>query len=485
MSQKGSQAGLAVERVLREEQRFWLAAAAEGVANESAGSEKPEKGRRASSHSIPCEHSVYSPRPSPSRRLLLSFPQTTFSHSHFLTPNLCQHSPSSSPSQVSGDSPSCSAYIASGCHLYQVEMSMEDSALIKGKESLLIPEHCEVMDLSVVNRCPHQAEIQSIALKEMDCGSGVIVGTVDSYGHLIVSQIDRSCQGLRSTDILHRTSLIAVARSFCKSIDIYDQGIHLKSLHTSLSADESSVLAVAEGCQLTIWDMRMKHNGGCVQRVSGSVGNIFYAICSADQNIAVGGSDRALSRIYTKVKELNAMPPACTGPDSSTDPNQLHPTRAWKLNGTTVGQYLCGLGSGPVEEESKNWLGCINRGLRRILMVSLVTLGKLLKRAITGLAFSSLDSDHIYIQGVDYEVFCGQWKENQKVFSFRGDSNWLGFGKCPGTDALAGWCESGSIFVADAVAFPLLSYYTFPTANSLLSELLILKRADAPGGLQG
>ncbi|KAK1275796.1 hypothetical protein QJS04_geneDACA001782 [Acorus gramineus] len=48
---------------------------------------------------------------------------------------------------------------------------------------------------------------------------------------------------------------------------------------------------------------------------------------------------------------------------------------------------------------------------------------------VSGLAFSSVDTNHIYVQGVDYEVFCGRWKESQKVFSFRGDSNWLGFSK--------------------------------------------------------
>jgi hypothetical protein len=27
------------------------------------------------------------------------------------------------------------------------------------------------------------------------------------------------------------------------------------------------------------------------------------------------------------------------------------------------------------------------------------------------------------------QVTCGNWKENEKAFSFRGDSNWLGFSK--------------------------------------------------------
>ncbi|THG07260.1 hypothetical protein TEA_001850 [Camellia sinensis var. sinensis] len=42
---------------------------------------------------------------------------------------------------------------------------------------------------------------------------------------------------------------------------------------------------------------------------------------------------------------------------------------------------------------------------------------------ITGLAFASIDSDYIYIQGVDYE--------------------------CANKDVLGGWCDSGSIFVVD------------------------------------
>ncbi|CDP19623.1 unnamed protein product [Coffea canephora] len=68
---------------------------------------------------------------------------------------------------------------------------------------------------------------------------------------------------------------------------------------------------------------------------------------------------------------------------------------------------------------------------------------------ITGLAFSSLSSDYIYVQGVDYEVLCGNWYESEKAFSFRGDSNWLGFSKCPSRDIVGGWCDSGNVFVAD------------------------------------
>ncbi|VAH82204.1 unnamed protein product [Triticum turgidum subsp. durum] len=71
------------------------------------------------------------------------------------------------------------------------------------------------------------------------------------------------------------------------------------------------------------------------------------------------------------------------------------------------------------------------------------------KYEITGLSFSSVDQSFMYVQGVDYEITCGRWRESKRAFSFRGDSNWLGFSKCANTDVVAGWCESGSIFVAD------------------------------------
>ncbi|KAL6962501.1 hypothetical protein U1Q18_037459, partial [Sarracenia purpurea var. burkii] len=149
------------------------------------------------------------------------------------------------------------------------------------------------------------------------------------------------------------------------------------------SGSDSSILAVTEGSQLSIWDLRMKENGGCIRRISGSVGDMFYAVCSSSTGIAVGGADRTVT---------------------------IYDTRRWSA--------------------LSRWVHCS-------------------KYEITGLAFSSIDSDYIYIQGVDYEVFCGQWRESKKVMSFRGDSNWLGFSKCANRDVLGGWCDSGSIFVAD------------------------------------
>ncbi|KAL6524960.1 hypothetical protein OROMI_030553 [Orobanche minor] len=315
---------------------------------------------------------------------------------------------------ANGDVSSCWVYIASGSRVYKLRIAMEDSSVGRGKESLLIPEHSQVLESSMVKRCPHRSEIQSIVLAETESKNRSILGSVDSYGHLIVSPLDASNTDGTTYSVSPRDyeigegswaglcfnpnqlSMAAVARSLCKSVDIYDQDIHLRTLRTlwypsslvfmgNSSESGSSMLVITEGSQMSVWDLRVKENGGCVHRISGSVGDILYAVSiSSTGYIAAGGADRTVT-IY--------------------DP------RRW-----------CA---------ASRWLHCS-------------------KYEITGLAFSSVDPNYIYVQGVDYEVLCGQWRKSKKAFSFRGDSNWLGFSKCcSDRDILAGWCDSGSIFVAD------------------------------------
>ncbi|KAL9243694.1 hypothetical protein vseg_017551 [Gypsophila vaccaria] len=312
---------------------------------------------------------------------------------------------------------SCSVYFASGRQLYNLQISMRDSVLNHGKDSLLIPDVTEVISSSKVDQCPHRYEIQSISLAKTSSAS-CIIGSVDSYGHLIVSEINADDKDVQKTFAVSpqdcgvgegswaglsfspsQWSTVAVARSFPKCIDLYDQEIHLRNLRTfwypsSLTfvqspfyQTENSILAVTEGCQLTMWDMRIEENGGCLQRICGTPGDILYAAStSSTGNIAVAGADRTVT-IY--------------------DP------RRWSV--------------------LSRWNNCS-------------------KYEITGLAFSAVDPDYIYVQGVDYEVFCGDWRKSSKIISFRGDSNWLGFSKCPNRDILGGWCDSGNIFVAHIAA---------------------------------
>ncbi|KAF5955213.1 hypothetical protein HYC85_008069 [Camellia sinensis] len=340
---------------------------------------------------------------------------------------------------VNADHSSCWVYIASGCRIYKLQISMQDSLVNQGKESLLIPEQTQ---------CFH-----AIA---MYAGSGyLILGSVDSYGHLIVSKLDTSGKDVdRLTFSVSprdcgvgeggwaglcfspsQWSMAAVAHSFCRSIDVYDQDIHLQTLRTlwypsSLSfmqslcsGNDSSILAVTEGCQLSIWDLRMKENGGCVRRIYGSVGDIFYAVCSSSTSIAVGGADRTVT-VY--------------------DPRRISGLLLFVVE--QLRMRICG------GQHYRD--GCTAQNMRFYMyfwefLILQQERTSMLVLQITGLAFASIDSDYIYIQGVDYEVLCGQWKESKKVFSFRGDSNWLGFSKCTNKDVLGGWCDSGSIFVAD------------------------------------
>ncbi|KAK1275601.1 hypothetical protein QJS04_geneDACA001776 [Acorus gramineus] len=74
-------------------------------------------------------------------------------------------------------------------------ISMEDSFVIKGKESLLIPVQAQITHASLIDRCPHRSEIQSIALVDVDNDTSSILGSVDSYGHLIVSRLDATGTG--------------------------------------------------------------------------------------------------------------------------------------------------------------------------------------------------------------------------------------------------------------------------------------------------
>ncbi|KAK4799117.1 hypothetical protein SAY86_024482 [Trapa natans] len=230
---------------------------------------------------------------------------------------------------VKEDGSSCCVYIASGCNVYKLEVPLEDASITEGKDSLLIPFHTKITDSMLLNRCPHRSEIQSIVVSETDSTGYITLGSVDSYGYLIVSKLDTSGKDVNKLtySVLpqdcgvgegswagvcfnpNQWFLAAVAHSFRKCINIYDHDINLRTLRTlwypsslnfvqSLGGNgsENSILAVTEGCQLTIWDLRAKENGGCIQRICGPVGDIFYAVCSSSSgNIAVGGTDRTVT----------------------------------------------------------------------------------------------------------------------------------------------------------------------------------------------
>ncbi|KAH9321866.1 hypothetical protein KI387_016505, partial [Taxus chinensis] len=299
---------------------------------------------------------------------------------------------------MGGEDSYCCIYIASGGSVYKVQISMASNLVLQGKESLLIPTHTQAMAASEVNRCPHRAEIQSVALSNACCDGQFLLGTVDSYGNIIVSALESDAEDAERITYTaspqdsgvgeggwaginfnpSQNSMVAVARSLCKSIDLYDRDIHVRTLHTlwhptslcflnSCVSGEgnSSVLAVTEGSHLSIWDLRTNQQGGCVQRVSGSSGDPLYAVCSSLYGyVGTGGAERS---------------------------TVIFDHRRWSI--------------------LSRWTGC-------------------LKYEITGLMFSDVNPDFLYVHGLDYEVVCGQWRgKPQRSFSFRGDSSWLGFNK--------------------------------------------------------
>nr|CAB3478948.1 unnamed protein product [Digitaria exilis] len=232
---------------------------------------------------------------------------------------------------VNGDGSSCSAYLGSGCSVYKIEVhiptsiapfevflnlffslflffwsskiSMDGATLSKGKESLLIPDNAQVISSSVVDRCPHRSEIQSVALAEGKGDNCLILGTIDSYGHLIVSRLDVVADG---PPIQYYLVIVVLGKAVGLGL-WYPSSFSFVQCSAQVN-ESSSLLAIAEGSQLSIWDLRMNSNGGCVQRISGSIGDIIYSVCSSPSGpIAIGGTDRAVT-IYDP-RRLNSLDP--------------------------------------------------------------------------------------------------------------------------------------------------------------------------------
>lgn len=320
------------------------------------------------------------------------------------------------------DNRTCCVYFASGIHVFQANIHLNGEAVQQGKDSLVIPTECQVADINQLKFSPHRSEIQSVSISEPTCDSALL-GTVDSCGRLVISCVGSMVKGSTFSAsprdagvgeggwaglafVPSQPSLIVVARGLAKSIDLYDKDLHVRTMHTlqhptAITCLDThmpgngmySLLAITEGAQISLWDLRAHENGGCVQRILGSsTMDPLYAVCTSTDNncVATGGAERT-AVIFDK--------------------------RKW----TAVSR----------------WTNC-------------------LKYEITGMSFSALDSNALYVHGLDYEVICGKWvhglaERERRHFAFRGDSRWLGLSKCMNSDILAGWCESGSIFAGEAV----------------------------------
>lgn len=226
----------------------------------------------------------------------------------------------------------CHVYFASGTHTYQAKLLMEDEVVVRGKENLLIPTDVQMLEINPINSSPHRAEIQCISISEPTYDGSVLIGTADSRGRITVSCLGMVEKGAAYTAcpqdaglgeggwagltfVPGQPFLVAVARGLAKSIDFYDKDLHVRTLHTlyhptaltflegpTHGHSTSSVLAITEGPQISVWDLRASENGGCVQRLFGSSSlDPLYAVCSSSNGfLGTGGAERCAVVFDTK-----------------------------------------------------------------------------------------------------------------------------------------------------------------------------------------
>jgi hypothetical protein len=367
--------------------------------------------------------------------------------------------------QTDHDASTCVAFVASGGGVWRHAVPFaggEDVA--EGKEAMLKP--ATVLDgvTTRVRAVRHRHEIQSIALYDPRTyhGSSDVVAngedptrlaSADASGRCVVTLMRRDGVATQTptqwflnpapeppdsvgvpgwTGVCfdpNAPDVVAVARRHAKTIDVFDGDRLVRSMRAPLAPSalcfverdgtfsktdsdsrtkkEISMLAVAEGNALSLWDARAAERGGCVRRV---------ALCNRGQSLfaAAAGASRGASGggavAFPKLKPGDPFV-ACAGAERGV---HVIDVDRWSV--------------------IKRWPGAM-------------------KFDITQLAVSRASPDHCYVAGLDYELLCGCWARGALAggFAFRGDSRWLGVGAASGgrgRDIVAGWCESGHLFAA-------------------------------------
>jgi hypothetical protein len=184
----------------------------------------------------------------------------------------------------------------------------------------------------------------------------------------------------------------------------------------------SNAIAVVEGNQVSLWDVRQGERGGCVGRLTLCPrGQPLLALASG----ASRGEDRGGSGI--------ALP----GKRRAGDPFVA-------AAGAERGIHVLDVNNWSV---LKRWPSAM-------------------KFDVTQLEISQASPDHLYAASLDYELVCGCWPRARLAggFAFRGDSRWFGISTASGgsgegpakheRDIVAGWCESGHLFAARVERVP-------------------------------
>ncbi|EFN57285.1 hypothetical protein CHLNCDRAFT_143873 [Chlorella variabilis] len=363
------------------------------------------------------------------------------------------------------------AFVASGRHVYSVAVPRGGAfAGERGKGGVYIAEAGAEVQAAPLGALQHQAEVQHLALHEQGDGQAVLA-SVDCYGRALLAQARRlegqpglhitGVHQLQPADVLRepgwagvalapgQPSQAAVARHFAKDVTLFDGPMAVQTIHTLYrptavqllstrhvaSPGGGPLVAVAEGPQLSIWDVRGSKRGGRVAKLCpGPYHGHLYCIAAAD--------DGGLPLIGAAGHERSVL---------------VWEPRKWVL--------------------LDRWSNC-------------------LKYEATGMHFCSANPRLCYVAGMDYEVLCGEWGGNKasrlgggnraannthtglksgaaaagaadaqgeeetaaaagglgRGVSFRGDSRWVGLGKAAGQDVLAGMTQSCQLYVAEFAA---------------------------------
>ena len=242
---------------------------------------------------------------------------------------------------------------------------------------------------------------------------------------------------------------VAVARHFAKTLDVFDGDRRVRTMNTLLNpysvafvptggiggggagrrggegvgnpgngnGGVGGMIAIAEGNQLSLWDVRQSERGGCFKRITlANRGQPMYTLTTGISQGAGGGGG-------IQVSKMSVGEPLIAAAGAERGVHVMDANR-WSV--------------------IKRWPTAI-------------------KFEITLMEMSVASPDHCFLAGLDYELICGCWSRQSIAggFAFRGDSRWLGLSRAEGAfggggggggggrgDIVAGWCESGNLFAA-------------------------------------
>lgn len=345
---------------------------------------------------------------------------------------------------------------------------------------------------TLLEQMAHRAEIQDVTLAQPHNDGSAVLAAVDCYGRATVAHLrppeqndydaDESpyssgaagapiiteIQPLSPDETLieagwagialapDQPSQAAIARHFAKDVTVFDGPMAVRTINTmynpnavlllspilTSSTAANPLVAVAEGPQVSIWDMRAAGRGGRVAKLSPSGPHSGHLLClgvsdgGAAPVLGAAGTDRSVivwePRKWTIIDRWNN----CLKYEATS----LH------FSSRDSGQcFACGL---DYEVVSGRW-----DGARRSRLGGGHRTGASTKQAIIAGQDNDSKSDGggvpLNAAGAPHGSGVSLRPSKTASVSFRGDSRWLGLAKAKGQDVLAGWTASGQLYVAE------------------------------------